>query len=107
MTANRPIFRRTATTLTETERKHRTLQQRIALASVPNTHPLWVTILQIVDEHERNMVARVMEERLSNEERHYNAGLAAGAEYLANALRDMKAQAELDARKQKHVGADE
>ena len=82
-------------------RKHRQLQQRIALASIPDDHALWQTVLEIVDEHERNMMARVLEERLSGEERHYNAGLAASAEYLANALRDLKAQAVAESRRHK------
>lgn len=92
--------RRTAAALTPQEIKHRQLRQRLALAGVADAHPLWVTVLEIVDEHGRNMQARAIEEKLSNEERHYNAGLAASAEYLANALRDLKATAELEARKE-------
>ena len=87
--------------MTPAELKTRTLQQRIALAGTPDSHPLWQTVLQIVDEHERNMLSRVLEERLTSEERHYMAGLAASAEYLANALRDLKAAADVEAGKRK------
>jgi hypothetical protein len=95
------FHRRTPAALTEAERKHRVLAQRLALAGVPDSHPVWRTVLELVDEHERNMMARALEEKLTSEERHYNAGLAASAEYLANALRDFKAAAEIESRKRK------
>lgn len=79
---------------TEAEAKARTVRQLHTLASMPAEHPVWVTILELVEEHEQNMMGRVIEENLTSEQRHYNAGLAAGAEYLANALRDMKAKAD-------------
>jgi hypothetical protein len=86
---------------TDQERAHRLQQQTIALASAPDTHPLWVTVLQIVDEHEQNMKDRMLEENLTNEQRQYGAGLAAGAQYLANALRDAKLRAAQVASRQK------
>lgn len=94
---------RTPATLTDTEAKHRVLTQRLALSGVPDSHPVWRTVLELVDEHERNMMARALEEKLSSEERHYNAGLAASAEYLANALRDFKARADAESNKIKQT----
>ena len=96
-------FNRTRPPASDQEAKHRALRQRHALASVSLDHPLWVTVLEIVDEHERNMMQRAIEEKLSDGDRHYNAGLAASAEYLANALRDLKAQADREARQRQNA----
>lgn len=97
----RVFLKRTKPAVDREEARRRELQRQIALASVPEDHPLWQAVLEIVDEHERNMVQRVLLEGITSEERHYTAGLAASAEYLANALRDLKAQAVKDQARQK------
>lgn len=92
---------RTSVPANEQERKHREVQRVIALASMPSSSPLWVAVLEIVDEHERNMLAEVLHPGLSDADRHYYAGRAAAAELLANAFRDLKQAADLKARKLK------
>lgn len=90
--------RRFARVSTAAEAKARELRQLHTLASMDAEHPVWVTILEIVDDHEGNMVDRVIEENLSDEQRHYRAGLAADARYLGNALRDLKLRADAELR---------
>lgn len=98
----RKLFRRKAARSgvtrppTAAEAKARELRQLHTLASMDAEHPVWVTILEIVDDHEGNMVDRVMAENLTDEQRHYAAGLAADARYLGNALRDLKLRADVE-----------
>lgn len=79
--------------------KARALRQLHALASIEPEHPLWITVLEIVDDHEANMVDRAIAENLTADQRHYAAGLAADARYLGNALRDLKTRADAELRK--------
>ena len=71
-------------------RRREELQRDIALAGVHDEHPVWLAVLSLVDEHAARETQGALSPKLSNEDRHYAAGAAATAVYLAEYLRDAR-----------------
>ena len=86
---------------TSPERAHAELQRDIALAGISEIHPLWQAVLSLADEHAAGETAAALAPNLTSEQRHYAAGAAATAEYLAQMLRDARALAVQRMAKQK------
>lgn len=85
--------------LTEAERDRQNLERLLALAGMGDANPVWKTLLSYADEHARNEQEAALAANLTNEQRHYNAGRAASALDFALALRDLRAQADREAKK--------
>jgi len=86
---------------TDLERQHAELQRDLALAGIPETHPVWQAVLELVDEHAQRELDAALMPNLTNEQRQFAAGAAATADYLAQMLRDARALAGQKSRKQK------
>lgn len=95
----RPGYFRTPRILTAAEETRQNLERLLALANTPDSNPIWKTLLSYADEHANNEQESAIAANLTNESRQYNAGRAASALDFALALRDLRAQANLQARK--------
>ena len=85
--------------LTEAEQNRANLERLLALAGVSDSHPVWKTLLSYADEHAANEQEAALAPNLANDVRQYNAGRAASALDFATALRELRTQAQLEARK--------
>jgi len=85
--------------LTEAEQQRANLERLLALAGVADSNPIWKTLLSYADEHASNEQEAALRPELGDAQRHYNAGRAASALDFALALRDLRTQANLEARK--------
>ena len=85
--------------LTEVEQQRANLERLLALAGVGDSNPVWKTLLSYADEHAANEGESALRPDLTDAQRHYNAGRAAGALDFALALRDLRTQANLEAKK--------
>ncbi len=85
--------------LTEVEQQRVNLERLLALAGIGDSNPVWKTLLSYADEHAGNEQEAALRPELGDAQRHYNAGRAASALDFALALRDLRLQANLEARK--------
>lgn len=90
----RSLYQRTPVVVDELARKRKDLERLLVLAGRPEGDALWQTVLSYADEHARNELLTALGPNLSNEQRQYAAGRAAGAEDWASALRDLRIAAE-------------
>lgn len=95
-----PYFRSPAI-VTEAQQKRENLERLLALANVPDSHPVWKTLLSYADEHARNEQEAALRADLPDSVRQYNCGRAASALDFAMALRDLRTEATLAAKKMK------
>ena len=72
------------------ERAQAELQRDIALAGIHDGHPLWAAVLALLDEHAESEGKAALAPNLTSEQRHFTAGAAATAEYLAQLVRDAR-----------------
>ena len=101
--ASAPYFL-TPKVVTAAERDRQNLERLLALAGLGDGNPLWQTVLSYADEHARNEQETALAANLTDAQRHYNAGRAASALDFAIALRDLRAQADREARKLEKQG---
>jgi hypothetical protein len=97
----RALYQRTPAIVTEAQRSRVNLERLFALSGLPEDHPVWKVILSYADEHARNELTVALQPGLADAVRQYNAGRAASAEDFAQALRDLRLQAEREANKRK------
>ena len=95
----RPTCFATPAILSEAEQNRADLERLLALAGIGNENPVWKTLLSYADEHARNEQEAALRPDLPDSVRQYNAGRAASALDFAMALRDLRAQAEIKAKK--------
>jgi hypothetical protein len=95
----RPTYFSTPRILTEAQQQRANLERLLALAGISDSQPVWKTLLSYADEHARNEQEAALAANLTNDVRQYNAGRAASALDFATALRDLRMQADLEARK--------
>ena len=87
--------------VTEAQQKRENLERLMALAGIEDSHPVWKTLLSYADEHARNEQEGALRADLTDSVRQYNAGRAASALDFAMALRDLRAQAAIEAGRMK------
>lgn len=85
--------------VSDAQQKRADLERLLALAGVSDSNPIWKTVLSYIDEHARTEQEFALGPDLPDSVRQYNAGRAASALDLAMALRDLKVQANLQAKK--------
>jgi hypothetical protein len=85
------------------ERARADLERLMVLAGTRQEDPLWKTVLSYADEHARNERDAALAPALTDGERQYRAGRAAGAEDFATALRALRVRADAAAGKVKGV----
>jgi len=85
--------------LTEVEQQRANLERLLALAGVGDSNPVWKTLLSYADEHAANEQDMALRPDLTDAQRHYNAGRAASALDFAVAIRDLRTQANLEAKR--------
>lgn len=95
----RPTYFVAPKILTEAEQSRQNLERLLALAGIGDSNPVWKTLTSYADEHARNEQEAALAANLSNEVRQYNAGRAASALDFALALRDLRTQANAEAKK--------
>lgn len=93
-----PYFKKPAI-VSEATQKREDLERLLALANIPDHHPVWKTLLSYADEHARNEQESALGPGLPDSVRQYNAGRAAGALDFAIALRELRAEANLAAKR--------
>jgi hypothetical protein len=98
-TARPTRYFQTPRILTEAEQQRANLERLLALADVGDANPVWKTLLSYADEHAANEQESALRPELGDAQRHYNAGRAASALDFALALRDLRTQAKLEAKK--------
>ena len=89
---------RTPAVVTEAARKRENLERLLVLAGI-GENAIWKVVVSYADEHERNEAESALLPNLTDAQRHYNAGRAAGARDFATALRELRAQAEVEAKR--------
>ena len=94
------LYQRTPEIITEAQQNRANLERLLVLAGMRQDEPLWLVLLSYADEHARNEAQMAFLPNLDDAARHYNAGRAAGAADFASALRELRLQAEREARKQ-------
>ena len=95
------IYARTPAIVTDVGRKRQDLERLMVLAGLAPDDRLWNVVLSYADEHERNETEQALLPNLVDDARQYNAGRAASARDFASALRELRVQAEIAARKMK------
>ena len=95
----RGIYFQTPQILTEAQQQRANLERLLALAGISDSQPVWKTLLSYADEHAANEQEAALRPDLPDSVRQYNAGRAASALDFATALRDLRQQANLEARK--------
>ena len=94
-----PGYFQTPRILTAAEQSRQNLERLMALAGIHDSNAVWKTLVSYADEHARNEQETALAANLPNEVRQYNAGRAASALDFALALRDLRTQANLEAKK--------
>ena len=93
------LYHRTPAIVTNQQQIRANLERLMTLAGLRPEEPLWKVFLSYADEHTRNEAQTALLPNLGDAERQYNAGRAASAADFAMALRDLRLQAEHEARK--------
>lgn len=97
----------------ETQQARKDLERLLVLAGMPESNPIWQTVLSYADEHERTEREAALRPEaypagatypgraMTDGERHYNVGRAGSAYDFALALRDLWVKAQVEAGKMK------
>lgn len=99
--ARERLYARTPAIVNEAARKRSDLERLLVLAGRSEEDPLWKTVLSYADEHERNELDFALKPGMTDADRQFAAGRASGARDFAMALRDLKAESDRTAHREK------